>query len=344
MTQTFMKTILFTMALVAICQTATAQGARNFQRESFTTETPTVHDPVMAKEGNTYYIYATGMGIQQMTSQDRKTWTVSRNPVMSVIPGWTTDSVPGFSNHVWAPDVIQWHGRWWMAYSCSTFGKNGSAIGLLSSRSLGSNMWKDEGCIVTSREKRDNWNAIDPNFVIDDNDTPWLVWGSFWDGIQLARLDTTMHIARGEKPRTIARRYDPNYKPTEPNPTSRFAGTNAIEAPFIFKHGGYYYLFVSWDYCCRGAKSNYRVAVGRSKNVEGPYLDRTGKDMKNGGGTLFLEGDKQEWEAAGHCAAYTFDNQDIFVCHGYSASRNGAALLIQRPISWTADGWPELKP
>ena len=344
MTQTFMKTILFTMALVAICQTATAQGARNFRRESFTTETPTVHDPVMAKEGNTYYIYATGMGIQQMTSQDRKTWTVSRNPVMSVIPGWTTDSVPGFSNHVWAPDVIQWHGRWWMAYSCSTFGKNGSAIGLLSSRSLGSNMWKDEGCIVTSREKRDNWNAIDPNFVIDDNDTPWLVWGSFWDGIQLARLDTTMHIARGEKPRTIARRYDPNYKPTEPNPTSRFAGTNAIEAPFIFKHGGYYYLFVSWDYCCRGAKSNYRVAVGRSKNVEGPYLDRTGKDMKNGGGTLFLEGDKQEWEAAGHCAAYTFDNQDIFVCHGYSASRNGAALLIQRPISWTADGWPELKP
>ena len=344
MTQTFMKTILFTMALVAICQTATAQGARNFRRESFTTETPTVHDPVMAKEGNTYYIYATGMGIQQMTSQDRKTWTVSRNPVMSVIPGWTTDSVPGFSNHVWAPDVIQWHGRWWMAYSCSTFGKNGSAIGLLSSRSLGSNMWKDEGCIVTSREKRDNWNAIDPNFVIDDNDTPWLVWGSFWDGIQLARLDTTMHIARGEKPRTIARRYDPNYKPTEPNPTSRFAGTNAIEAPFIFKHGGYYYLFVSWDYCCRGAKSNYRVAVGRSKNVEGPYLDRTGKDMKNGGGTLFLEGDKQEWEAAGHCAAYTFDNQDIFVCHGYSVSRNGAALLIQRPISWTTDGWPELKP
>ena len=303
MTQTFMKTILFTLALVAICQTATAQGARNFRQGSFTTETPTVHDPVMAKEGNTYYIYATGMGIQQMTSQDRKTWTVSRNPVMTVIPGWTTDSVPGFSNHVWAPDVIQWHGRWWLAYSCSTFGKNGSAIGLLSSRSLGSNMWKDEGCIVTSREKRDNWNAIDPNFVIDDNDTPWLVWGSFWDGIQLARLDSTMHIARGEKPRTIARRYDPNYKPTEPNPTSRFAGTNAIEAPFIFKHGGYYYLFVSWDYCCRGAQSNYRVAVGRSKNVEGPYLDRAGKDMKNGGGTLFIEGDKKEWEAAGHCAA-----------------------------------------
>jgi arabinan endo-1,5-alpha-L-arabinosidase len=263
---------------------------------------------------------------------------------MTVIPGWTTDSVPGFNSHVWAPDVIQWHGRWWLAYSCSTYGKNNSAIGLLSSRTLRARIWKDEGCIVTSRDKRDNWNAIDPNFVIDDNDQPWLVWGSFWDGIQLVRLDTTMHIAQGAKPRTIARRYDPDYKPTEPNPTSKYAGTNAIEAPFIFKHGGYYYLFVSWDYCCRGAKSNYRVAVGRSKTVEGPYLDRSGKDMAKGGGTLFIEGDKKEWEAAGHCAAYTFDGEDIFVCHGYSVTQNGAAMLIQRPIVWTADGWPELKP
>ncbi len=342
--------ILIASALVVMSTTLSAQERHRFQREPFTTETPMTHDPVMAKEGDTYFIYATGMGIQQMTSKDRKTWTVLPQPVMTVIPGWTTDSVPGFRNHVWAPDVIQWHGRWWLAYSCSTFGKNGSAIGLLSSRSLRANIWTDEGCIVASREKRDNWNAIDPNFVIDDNDTPWLVWGSFWDGIQLARLDSTMHLDKHQAPnavpqiKTIARRYDPSFKPSEPNPTSRFAGTNAIEAPFIFKHDGWYYLFVSWDYCCRGTKSNYRVAMGRSRRVEGPYLDRTGKDMAHGGGTLFIEGDKKEWEAAGHCAAYTFDGEDIFICHGYSTTRNGAALLIQRPISWTADGWPELLP
>ena len=344
-----MNKMLFTMALAAIVQTANAQGPRRgFQREAFQTDSPMVHDPVMAKEGDTYYIYATGMDIQQMTSKDRKTWTVLPQPVMTVIPGWTTDSVPGFGSHVWAPDVIQWHGRWWMAYSCSTFGKNGSAIGLLSSRSLAANLWKDEGCIVCSHDWKvdgegktsgDNWNAIDPNFVIDDKDNPWLVWGSFWDGIQLARLDTTMHLAT--KPVTIARRYSPDDQNAAENPTSRFAGRNAIEAPFIFRHGDYYYLFVSWDYCCRGAKSNYRVAVGRSKQVSGPYLDRNGKDMLVGGGTIFLEGDKKEWEAAGHCAVYTFDGEDVFICHGYSATHNGAAMLIQRPISWTADGWPE---
>lgn len=305
-------------------------------------QSPMVHDPVMAYEDGTYYLFATGHGIQQMTSRDCKTWTVSLQPVMTVIPQWTRDSVPGFTNHVWAPDIIRWHDRWWLAYSCSTFGKNGSAIGLLSSSSLKSPIWNDEGCIVTSREQRDNWNAIDPNFIIDEDDQPWLVWGSFWDGIQIARLDTTMHLAKGEIPRTIARRYSPKDLNRMPNPTSQYAGTNAIEAPFIMKHGGYYYLFVSWDYCCMGSKSTYRVVVGRSKTVDGPYVDRDGEDMREGGGTPVIAGDKKEFEALGHCAAYHYDDKDIFICHGYSIAHNGASILVQRPIRWTADGWPEI--
>ena len=111
----------------------------------------------------------------------------------------------------------------------------------------------------------------------------------------------------------------------------------------LLKHDGWYYLFVSWDYCCRGAKSNYRVAVGRSRNVAGPYLDREGKDMLVGGGTPFFEGDKQQFEAAGHGAAYHLDSgEDVFICHGYSTAHQGAALLVQRTIRWTADGWPEI--
>ena len=343
---------MWSLLALIVSVSAAGQQRRHTPKEPFVTDTPMVHDPVMAFEDSTYYIFATGMGIQQMTSNDRKNWTVLPEPAMSVIPKWAMDSVPGFRIHVWAPDVINYHGKWWLAYSCSTFGRNGSAIGLLSKRSLSFPVWDDEGCIITSREGRDNWNAIDPNFVIDDNDIPWLVWGSFWDGIQLARLDTTMHIAAGEKPRTIARRYnltDPDGKktlstnPNPPkNPTSDFAGPNAIEAPFIFKHNDYYYLFVSWDYCCQGSKSNYRVAVGRSKTIDGPYLDPDGKDMRDGGGMLFLEGDKKNFEAAGHCAAYTFNGEDIFICHGYSVARGGASILIQRPILWNSDGWPKL--
>ena len=344
MIRTNLHLITLSVAMM-ISNVALAQEQNGEERKirEFVTSNPMVHDPVMAKEDGVYHIFATGMGIQRMTSKDRKNWQVKAMPVMTVIPKWTRDSVPGFDKHVWAPDIIRWHNKWWLAYSCSTFGKNGSAIGLLSAAKLDSPIWNDEGCIVASRENRDNWNAIDPNFVIDDNDTPWMVCGSFWDGIQIVRLDTTMHVAKGEKPRTLARRYAPGTTTAEPNPTSAHAGTNAIEAPFVMKHQGYYYLFVSWDYCCRGSKSNYRVAVGRSKNVDGPYLDKRSNDMLNGGGTVLLEGDKKQYEATGHCAAYSIDGKDIFICHGYSTEMKGAPVLIQREIRWTDDGWPELE-
>ena len=160
----------------------------------------------------------------------------------------------------------------------------------------------------------------------------------------MIKLDKkTMHVKKGAKPKTIARRHAEDDTSAEPNPTSKFAGTNAIEAPFIMKHGDYYYLFVSWDYCCRGIKSNYRVAVGRSKKVAGPYLDKAGRDMRNGGGTLLLEGDKKEYEAMGHCSAYSFPDGDFFFCHGYSVPKNGASILVQKKINWTEDGWLTLE-
>lgn len=325
---------------------AVAQELWETQTETFETDTPWVHDPVVACEDGTYYLYCTGRGIMQMTSRDRQHWTVRRDGVMpdGTIPAWTHDSVPGFKDHVWAPDVIKYRGKWYMAYSCSTFGKNTSAIGLLSNTSL-SNFggWKDEGCLVASKKDRNNWNAIDPNFVIDEKGRPWMTWGSFWDGIQLVPLDKTMHVKRGVRPVTIARRHAVGKTDVMANPTSDEAGTNAIEAPFIMRHGGYYYLFVSWDYCCQGMKSTYRVAVGRSKSVAGPYVDRTGKLMTEGGGTIIAEGDKQVWEAMGHCSAYNFAGEDLFFCHGYYIPKDGMSILIEKHIVWTSDGWPELR-
>lgn len=80
-------------------------------------------------------------------------------------------------------------------------------------------------------------------------------------------------------------------------------GDGAVEAPFIMKHGDYYYLFVSFDYCCRGEKSDYKVVVGRSKTVTGPYLDKEGMPMDKGGGSLVIEGNK-DFAGIGHNSAY----------------------------------------
>ncbi len=355
------KRNILLLALIAMLYASSASAQpRRGRRMAFSTDTVMVHDPVMAWENGTYYLLSTGNGLQWATSNDRKTWVVQASPFIEHLPQWTRDSVPGFRDHVWAPDVIRWHDSWWLAYSCSTFGKNTSAIGLMSANRL-NGQWRDEGCLVASRERRDAWNAIDPAFVVDDNDQLWMTWGSFWDGIQIASVQcrtdgaapaptpagATASSARctlSSQPKTIARRMAlRDTAKAEPNPTSRFAGRNAIEAPFILKHGGYYYLFVSWDYCCRGAQSNYRVAVGRSAKVDGPYTDRSGNMMTNGGGELFLEGDKKEFEAAGHCAAYDLPTgETLFICHGYATRLGGASLLIQRKVNWTADGWPVL--
>lgn len=330
-----------------------AQGHNKAFSEKKTFQTPFVHDPVMAVENGITYIYATGAGIDELSSADGINYK-AEGRVLKNIPTWTHDSVPEFKYHVWAPDIIKYHGKWYMAYSCSSFGKNTSAIGLLSNKHLANkNEWKDEGCIIASQGGRDDWNAIDPNFVFDENDTPWLVFGSFWDGIQLVKLDKTMHVAKGEKPRTIARRFAFNTREVPeseggpkkllPGNYSLNAGQNAIEAPFIFKHNGYYYLFVSWDYCCMGAKGSYRVVVGRSRNIEGPYLDNRGIDMINGGGYPVIEGDKKTFEAAGHCAAYTINNKDLFICHGYDIALDGAATLIKKEIKWDNNDWPILQ-
>lgn len=114
---------------------ATAQDKKDSQL--VIVENPAVHDPVMAYEGGKYYLFCTGHGITQMTSTDLKRWTISKEGVLNDkdIPAWTHDSVPRFENHIWAPDVINYRGKWYLAYSCSTFGKNTSVIGLLSNTS-----------------------------------------------------------------------------------------------------------------------------------------------------------------------------------------------------------------
>lgn len=312
---------------------------------------PNAHDPVMAKgEDGRYYCFMTGMNVGVMSSDDLETWR-NEPSALKQTPQWARDTVPGYNGHTWAPDVSYHNGIWHLYYSCSTFGKNGSAIGHAVSKTLDPTSpdfgWEDKGMVIASHRRVDNWNAIDPNLIVDKKGQPWLTYGSFWDGIQLVKLDKKDFQTPLTKPVTIARRMERALTLSETNDEKNWtregnniieAGANAIEAPFIFKHGDYYYLFVSFDYCCRGANSTYKTVYGRSKKVEGPYLDKDGKEMAFGGGTLLYGPDETNF-GIGHNSAYEWDGECYFISHAYLKDQNGAAKLFIRPLNFDKDGW-----
>ena len=335
-----MKKSLFLLVFSIAAVVHAQQRQSSVGTITITDQTP-VHDPVMIKEGSTFYLFCTGFGISVFSSTDLQSWKREK-PVFATPPAWAVAAVPAYRGHTWAPDISYHNGLYYLYYSVSAFGKNTSCIGVAVNKTLDPSSpdfkWEDKGKLLQSVPGRDNWNAIDPNLVVDEQKEAWLSFGSFWSGLKLVKLNNDLiSIAEPQQWRTIAAR------PRSTAQTDTAGGNGAIEAPFIFQKNGYYYLFASWDYCCQGEKSNYKVVMGRSKTVTGPYVDKTGKPMELNGGSLIIEGDGKKWFGAGHNAAYTFDGKDCIIYHGYDAADKGRSKLRIDELLWDADGWPYVK-
>jgi arabinan endo-1,5-alpha-L-arabinosidase len=314
-TAVMMVVILTTGGFFARAEEIIDSGARN------------THDPCIIKQGNYYYVFSTGITINSIEirrSTDLHHWEFLGG-VFDSTPAWVLTVVPRVSN-LWAPDISYRNGKYYLYYSASTFGSNRSCIGLVSNMTLDpadpNYLWVDEGEVIRSRYT--DYNAIDGNAIQDQSGQWWLSFGSFWTGIKLTPLNATTG-----KPTTTP--------PTLYSIASR--PSTAIEAPFIIYRSGYYYLFVSFDSCCQGVNSTYNIRVGRSASVTGPYLDRNGVSMMNGGGTLVLQGDTR-WKGQGHNAILSEDGQDYLVHHAYDALYGGWATLRIEQLEWSEDLWP----
>jgi len=209
----------------------------------------------------------------------------------------------------------------------SRFGSNRSIIGAATNKTLDAASkdyrWVDEGK-VTESVRQDNFNAIDPNVLPIDSKRLALTYGSFWSGIKLLYLDAkTGKPEPGAQPIALARRPAPD----------------AIEAPFLIRRGRYYYLFVSFDFCCRGVNSTYNIRVGRAESAAGPYTDAAGKSLLEEGGTQLLatEGTRI---GPGHCAVLKDGGHDYLVYHFYDGKHNGVPTLQISPMTWSKEGWP----
>lgn len=290
-----------------------------------------VHDPVMIKADDGYYVFCTGDGIPVRKSVDMEAWGMAApSTVFKTIPVWALEKVPGATN-IWAPDISFYNGKYHLYYSVSTFGSDHSVIGLVTNKSLNFRdkdfEWVDEGLVLESQHGG-GYNCIDPNLIIDADGVPWLAFGSFWTGIKMRRLD----YATGKPSDEDTTLYALAYRPMPPH---------AVEAPFIIYHGGFYYLFVSFDACCRGADSTYRVMVGRSEQVTGPYTDRDGVPMMQGGGTQ-VTFPTERWRGPGHNGIMQDNGVEYIVYHAYDANNNGIPTLHIDPLVWDDEGWPSI--
>jgi arabinan endo-1,5-alpha-L-arabinosidase len=284
-----------------------------------------VHDPTMIKAGGMYYLVSTGPGIPIRCSKDMKVWE-SCGQVFDANPDWVVKAIEGVKD-LWAPEIVFHDGKYYLFYAASTFGSNRSAIGLVTNTTLDPKSpdyaWVDQGEVISS-QKSDRYNAIDPNLAFDKGGQPWLSFGSFWSGIKMVKVDlATFKPAAGEKLISLAA------KP----------GTDAIEGAFVTRRGNFYYLFVSHDFCCRGVMSTYNIRVGRSTDITGPYLDRDGKPLAEGGGTLVYKG-SDRWRGPGHNSIYIEGETYYMVYHAYDANAGGVPTLRIEALKWDPDGWP----
>lgn len=315
----FSAVVLLVLGLVLTGSASSAEPAGRVADD------PVAHDPTIIRQGRYFYSFSTGdrdagtyLPIQR--SADLLHWQPV-GPVFTTLPDWVGRELGFVPRDLWAPDISFFDGLYHLYYAGSSFGTNNSVIGLATTPTLDPASpdygWTDRGMVLRSTPA-DNFNTIDPELFLDVDGTAWLAFGSFWDGIKMRRLDRATGM------------------PADPTLHSLASRNGAsIEAPSIVRHGGFYYLIISFDYCCRGIESDYRLAVGRASQLTGPYVDRDGVPMSAGGGTELLRG-YNEFRGPGHS-----DMLDDWFVHHYYDLTDGEPRQSVRRVTWR-DGWPVL--
>ncbi len=317
-----------------------------------------VHDPYMLRDANgTYWLYGTHQTLASSTDLTTFTYnqsctTAQRSGYTSYCPiigpdfaSWAGLQTPpswnnGANTDLWAPSLMVSNGIYYLYYAIPYEPSTGAEalIGLATSTSP-TGPWTDNGWVIKSWTSSTTppagftataYNAIDPAPFVDTAGNWWMVFGSWFDGIHLIQLDPTTGLRSTTNTTlyTIARRGSPS------------AGE---EGPFIYYWNGYYYYFAPINVCCNGDASTYRIIVGRSQTVTGPYLDRGGMDLMQGGGTILLSAHANINGPGGQSVFTDTVNgtpTPTLVYHYYDGNTNGLPTLGINRLGFDADGWP----
>ncbi|KNG86413.1 arabinan endo-1,5-alpha-L-arabinosidase D, partial [Aspergillus nomiae NRRL 13137] len=320
--------ILFSIFAVSLCRSIPRSGPLS---SAYTQATDLkIHDPTVINVNGIYYAYGVGEHIVIHQASDLA------GPWRQIGSVLDQDSIipKGDRAKPWAPTTIEVNGIFYCYYSVSNAGCRDSAIGVATSQTPGPGGWTDHGAIIQSGTGQgseehpfNEVNAIDPAVLVTD-DQGLLIFGSYWSGIWQVPLNEDLcsvgnttgsnahHLAKHPQPEQVK---SPNQNP---NPLCRdSSGRRPVEGAYISYHAPYYYLWLSWGQCCDYDPNNlppsgeeYSIRVGRSESPHGPFVDKQGKELVEGGGEL-IYGSNNDVYAPGGQGVLTGETGDILYYH-----------------------------
>ena len=291
-----------------------------------------VADPTVIRTDEGFYLYATQTNsywIPIYFSKDLVNWEFKRSAFRKATRP-TEDVLPG-GGAFWAPEIRYINGKYVLYFSWAKWGDGSiSYTAVATSDSPVGDFLNAKPLLITDDFGS---NCID-QFYYEEDSKKYMFVGSF-NGIYVTELtDDGLSVKRGADGKPVLKKQVCG---------RAFEGTN------IYKKGKYYYLFASINNCCpnNGMDSKYKVVVGRSENLLGPYVDRKGKDMLDNSWELVLEGDGETFFGPGHNSIIIPDDAgtDWMIYHSYVKENGtvGGRLGMLDRIVWSADGWPTIK-
>lgn len=289
-------------------------------------------DPTVIRTDEGFYLYATQTNsywIPIYFSKDLVNWEFKRSAFRNATRP-KPDVLPD-GGAFWAPEIRYINGKYVLYFSWAKWGDGSkSYTAVATSDSPVGDFLNAKPLLITDDFGS---NCID-QFYYEEDGKKYMFVGSF-NGIYVTELtDDGLSVKRGADGKPVLKKQVCG---------RAFEGTN------IYKKGKYYYLFASINNCCpnNGMDSKYKVVVGRSENLLGPYVDRKGKDMLDNSWELVLEGDGETFFGPGHNSIIIPDDAgtDWMIYHSY-VKENGAVggrLGMLDRVVWSADGWPTIK-
>ncbi len=278
--------------------------------------TSSMPDPtvIRGRDGN-FYLYATEdtRNTPISSSKDLVSWNL-------IGTAFTDDTRPDFEPNggIWAPDINYINDQYVLYYSMSIWG-GGNTCGVgVATAARPEGPFTDNGKLFRSNEI-DVHNSIDP-FYIEDEGKKYMFWGSFFGIYAIELTEDGLALKYGAEKEQVA-------------------GT-AFEGVYIYKRGNFYYMFASIGACCEGVNSTYKLVVGRSTSLMGPYVNKEGVDMMDNGYEIIVD-DNERFVGNGHCSEIVQDDngEDWILYHGVDVENPNGRILLLDKVSWQ-DEWP----